>query len=103
MQGTNNKYKNHWTPEKPENPKIEKLDENMNYQIKDVEKIETSFGKRYVLVDEENAKYWPNKAVEEFIREHKKVKQFEVVTSEFKIFKNKKGEEIRYLDIDINF
>ena len=57
MQGTNNKYKNHWTLEKPENPKIEKLDENMNYQIKDVEKIETSFGKRYVLVDEENERF----------------------------------------------
>ena len=45
-------YKNHWTNERVE-IKIGKLDEKTTYQIKDVEKIETSFGKRYVLVDNE--------------------------------------------------
>ena len=47
--------------------------------------------------------FWPNKSIEQFIREHKDVKQFEINTSEFKTFKNKKGEEIRYLDVDINY
>ena len=99
----NDKFKNKKKKKKVENPKIGKLDENMNYQIKNVEKIETSFGKRYVLVNEDNTKYWPNKSIEQFIREHKDVKEFEIITSEFKTFKNKKGEEIRYLDVDINY
>ena len=103
MMRINEKFKNHWCVEKVDNPKIGKLDENMNYQIKNVEKIETSFGKRYVLIDEENERFWPNKSIEQFIREHKDVKQFEINTSEFKTFKNKKGEEIRYLDVDINY
>lgn len=97
-------YKNHWTSENQESySKIEKLGEDTIYNIKDVQKIETSFGKRYVLIDEDNAKFWPNKSVEEFIREHKNVKQFELRTSFFKTFKNKKGEEISYLSIDIDY
>ena len=97
-------YKNHWTSEKPDSQtKIEKLVENLIYRIKDVQKIETSFGKRYVLIDDEGNKWWPNKSVEQFIHEHKGTKQFELSTSEFKTFKNKKGEEIRYLDINIDF
>ena len=95
-------YKNHWTNERVE-IKIGKLDEKTTYQIKDVEKIETSFGKRYVLVDDKNNKYWPNKAVEGFIHQHKDIKKFELITSEFKSFLNKKGEEINYLDVSINF
>ena len=95
-------YKNHWTNEKLE-IRIGKLEEKTTYQIKNIEKIETSFGKRYVLVDNDNNKYWPNKAVEGFIHQHKDIKQFELITSEFKSFLNKKGEEINYLDVSINF
>ena len=84
-------YKNHWTNEKLD-IRIGKLEEKTTYQIKNIEKIETSFGKRYVLVDNDNNKYWPNKAVERFIHQHKDIKQFELITSEFKSFLNKKGE-----------
>lgn len=75
----------------------------MTYQIKDVQKIQTSFGKKYVLIDDEDNKYWTIKKIDEFIKEHKQIKQFELTTSEYKTFKNKKGEEIRYLTIDINY
>ena len=98
------RYNNHWTNEKPEQlTKVEKLDENETYEIKNVEKIETSFGKRYVLIDKADNRYWPNKSVEKFIHEHKDIKKFKLQTSEFKSFLNKKGEEIRFLDVDIYY
>ena len=97
-------YNNHWTNEKSESQqRVEKLDENETYEIKNVEKIETSFGKRYVLIDKKDNRYWPNKSVEKFIHEHKDVKKFKLQTSEFKAFLNKKGEEIRFLDVDIYY
>jgi len=96
-------YSNHWSSAKESNNQINKLDENMTYQIKDVQKIQTSFGKKYVLIDDEDNKYWTIKKIDEFIKEHKQIKQFELTTSEYKTFKNKKGEEIRYLTIDINY
>ena len=98
------RYNNHWTNEKPEQlTKVEKLDENETYEIKNVEKIETSFGKRYVLIDKEDNRYWPNKSIEKFIHEHKDIKKFKLQTSEFKSFLNKKGEEIIFLDVDIYY
>jgi len=42
------------------NNQITKLDENMIYKIKDVEKLQMSFGKKYVLVDDEDNKCWTN-------------------------------------------
>lgn len=41
--------------------------------------------------------------IDEFIKANKQVKQFELITSEFKIFTNKKGEAVRYLSVDINY
>ena len=96
-------YKNHWSSAIESKNQITKLDENTIYKIKDVEKLQTSFGKKYVLIDEEDNKYWTNNKVDEFIKEHKQIKQFELITSEYKTFKNKKGEEIKYLTIDINY
>ena len=96
-------YKNHWSSASESKNQIVKLDENMIYKIKDVEKLQTSFGKKYVLIDEDDNKYWTNNKVDEFIKEHKQIKQFELQTSEYKTFKNKKGEEIKYLTIDINY
>ncbi len=61
--------------------------------IKDVENVKKSFGKRYVLVDNKNNKYWLNKAVEGFIKEHKNVKNLKLITSEFKSFLKKKGKK----------
>ena len=37
--------------------------------IVDVQKLQTSFGKKYVLIDDSNNKYWTK--VDEFIKEHK--------------------------------
>ena len=96
-------YKNHWSSGNNTKNQINKLDENQIYKIKDVQKLHTSFGKKYVLVDEAENRYWTNNKVDEFIKEHKEIKQFELITSEFKIFKNKKGEDIKYLTIDINY
>ena len=98
------RYNNHWTNEKAElQTRVEKLNESETYEIKNVEKIETSFGKRYILIDKEDNRYWPNKSVEKFIHEHKDIKKFKLQTSEFKSFLNKKGEEIRFLDVDIYY
>ena len=96
-------YNNHWSSGNNTKNQINKLDEQQIYKIKDVEKLQTSFGKKYVLVDEEDNKYWTNNKVDEFIKEHKQIKQFELITSPFKTFKNKKGDEIRFLTIDINY
>ena len=96
-------YNNHWSSAKESNNQINKLDEKHIYQIVDVQKLQTSFGKKYVLIDDSNNRYWTNNKVDEFIKAHKDIKQFQLITSEFKSFKNKNGNEIRYLTIDINF
>ena len=66
-------------------------------------KLQTSFGKKYVLIDDSNNRYWTNNKVDEFIKSHKDIKRFQLITSEFKTFKNKKGNEIKYLTNDIDF
>ena len=45
-----------------------------------IDKIKEFNPKGIVLVDDENNKFWPNKAVESFIHQHKYVKQFELIT-----------------------
>ena len=96
-------YNNHWSSAKESNNQINKLDEKHVYQIVDVQKLQTSFGKKYVLVDDSNSRYWTNNKVDEFIKEHKDIKRFQLITSEYKTFKNKKGDEIRYLTVDIDY
>ena len=96
-------YKNHWSSGNNTKNQINKLNENMIYKIKDVQKLQTSFGQKYVLIDEDENRYWTNNKIDEFIKEHKQIKQFELITSEFKTFMNKKGEDIKYLTIDINY
>ena len=96
-------YKNHWSSGNNTKNQINKLNENMIYKIKDVQKLQTSFGKKYVLIDEDDNKFWTNNKIDEFIKEHKQIKQFELLTSEFKTFKNKKGEDVKFLTIDINY
>ena len=88
-------YKNHWSSGNNTKNQINKLDENMIYKIKDVQKLQTSFGKKYVLINEDDNKFWTNNKIDEFIKEHKQIKQFELLTSEFKTFKNKKGEDAK--------
>ena len=96
-------FGNHWSSESDNTNRITKFDEKHIYMISDVEKLQTSFGKKYVLVDEMGCKYWTNNKIDEFIKAHKDIKRFQLITSEFKSFKNKKGETIKYLTIDINF
>ena len=96
-------YTKHWSSENNNSNKIQKLEENKTYKIKDVVPLQTSFGKKYVLVDEMGCKYWTNNKIDEFIKAHKDIKRFQLITSEFKTFKNKKGETIKYLTVDINF
>ena len=50
-------YSKHWSRACVSNNQIKKLDENKIYQIEDVEKLKTVFGK-YVLTDEDGNKYW---------------------------------------------
>ena len=96
-------YNNHWTSAKESNNQINKLDEKHTYQIVDVQKQQTSFGKKYVLIDDSNNRYWTNNKVDEFIKEHKDIKKFQLITSEFKSFKNKKKYKINYLTTIINY
>ncbi len=96
-------YNNHWTSAKESNNQINKLDEKHIYQIVDVQKLQTSFGKKYVLVDDSNSRYWTNNKVDEFIKEYKDIKGFQLILSEIKTFKNKKNDEIRYLNIEMNY
>ena len=96
-------YNNHWSSAKESNNQINKFDEKHVHKIVDEQKLQTSFGKKYLLIDDSNNRYWTNNKVDEFIKAHKNIKQFQLITSEFKSFKNKNGNEIRYLTIDINF
>ncbi len=97
------KFNNHWSSAKESKNQISKLSESLIYNIKDVEKLQTSFGKKYVLIDDNDNRYWTINKIDEFIKANKQVKQFELITSEFKIFTNNKGEAIKYLSVDINY
>ena len=90
----------HWSSDSKN--KINKLVENKTYNIVNVEKIQTSFGKKYVLIDDSNNRYWTNNKLDSFIKDNKDVKNFTLTTSELKSFTNKKGQKINYLDIDID-
>ncbi len=96
-------YKNHWSSSSENKNQIRKLDEKQTYNIINVEKIKTSFGKKYILIDDNDNRYWTINKIDEFIKDNKEVKQFELITSEFKTFTNKKGEKISYLSVNINY
>ena len=67
-------YNNHWSSAKESNNQINKLDEKHIYMIVDVQKLQTSFGKKYVLIDDSNNRYWTNNEVDEFIKNTKILK-----------------------------
>ena len=64
-------YNNHWSSANESNNLINKLDEKHIYMITDVQKLQTSFGKKYVLIDDSNNRYWTNNKVDEFIKVQK--------------------------------
>ena len=96
-------YKNHWSSEKQTKNQINRLEEKQTYNIKDVEKIKTSYGEKNILIDENNNRYWTLNKIDEFIKQNKEIKQFELITSEYKTFKNDLGQTIKYLSININY
>ena len=96
-------YKNHWSSEKQTKNQIKRLEEKQTYRIKDVEKIKTSYGEKNILIDINNNRYWTINKIDEFIKQNKEIKQFELITSEYKTFKNDLGETIRYLTVNINY
>ena len=93
----------HWSSASESKNQINKLVESKSYNIVDVQKIQTSFGKKYVLIDDSNNRYWTNNKLDSFIKDNKDVKKFTLTTSELKSFTNKKGQKICYLDIDIDY
>ena len=68
-------YNNHWSSANESSNQISKLAEKHIYMITDVQKLQTSFGKKFVLVDEDDNQYWTNNQVNEFLKENRKVKQ----------------------------
>ena len=96
-------YKNHWSSEKQTKNQINRLEEKQTYNIKDVEKIKTSYGEKNILIDINNNRYWTINKIDEFIKQNKEIKQFELITSEYKTFKNDLGQTIKYLSININY
>ena len=96
-------YKNHWSSEKQTKNQIKRLEEKQTYNIKDVEKIKTSYGEKNILIDVNDNRYWTLNKIDEFIKQNKEIKQFELITSEYKTFKNDLGETIKYLSININY
>ena len=52
--------------------------------IVDIQKLQTSFGKKYVLIDDSNNRYWTNNKVDEFIKEYKDIKRFQLITLNLK-------------------
>ena len=87
-------YTKHWSSENSSN-KIQKLEENKTYKNKDVITLQTSFGKNFVLVDEDDNQYWTNNQVNEFSKVNRRAKQLELNTNEFKSFQNRKSDKIK--------
>jgi hypothetical protein len=85
-------YNNHWSSANESSNQINKLAEKHIYQIVDVQKLQTSFGKKYVLIDDSNNRYWTNNKVDEFIKAHKDIKR--VVGNVAKSLLNKYHESI---------
>ena len=56
-------YTRHWSCENNNSNKIQKLEENKIYKIKDVITLQTSFGNKFVLVDEDDNHYYIYKVV----------------------------------------
>ena len=98
-----------WTSEKTENQEykqIEKLTPETIYTIVDVKPIKTKFGDNYMLIDEDNNKYYSNKKLNAFIKSNKNVKKFTLETLEekqFTTYENKKKKIIKYFDVKISY
>ena len=99
-----------WTSEKTDDnneyKKIEKLTPQTIYTIVDVKLIKTKFGDNYMLIDENNERFYSNKKVNEFIKTHRNIKKFTLETleeKEFTTYENKKKKIIKYFDVKISY
>ncbi len=105
-----------WTSEKSENQEykqISKLTPETIYSIVDVKQIKTKFGDNYMLIDEDNQRFYSNKKLNEFIKTHRNIKKFTLETLEEKEFttyentdtngRSKKKKIIKYFDVKINY
>ena len=72
-------YKNHWSSSSENKNQIKKLDEKQTYNIVDVDKVKTLFGKKYVLIDDNDNRYWTINKIDEFIRKYKQVKNESII------------------------
>ncbi len=95
-------YKNHWSSETNESTTISKIEPNKVYDIVDVEKLKTQFGIKFVLVADDNSRYWTNNKINEFINANKSVKKFHLETLTAKTFKSKSGE-VTYIPVEISW
>ena len=95
-------YNHHWSSESNESTTINKLVENTNYEIVNVEKLKTQFGNKYVLVADTGFKYWTNNKINEFITANKGIKKFHLETLEAKSFTTKKGD-VTYIPVEISW
>ena len=98
-----------WTSEKTDNndyKQIEKLIPDTIYTIVDIKPIKTKFGDNYMLIDENNNRYYSNKKLNTFIKTHKNIKKFTLETleeKEFTTIENKKKKIIKYFDVKISY
>lgn len=98
-----------WTSDKSENQDykpIQKLTPQTIYTIVDVQLTKTKFGDNYILIDENNERFYSNKKLNEFIKTHRNIKKFTLETLEEKEFtttENKKKKIIKYFDVKISY
>ena len=71
-------------------------------------KVETKYGKTYIMMDENLNEYWANKKISTFIKQNKiplsncgKI-LFKIRTGDYKTFTNESGEEITFLTLNIS-
>ena len=86
---------------------VQKLQSNSIYTIYSIKAVETTYGKTYILEDDDFNKYWATNKITDFINKNKiKVGPynskilFTIKTGEHKLFK-KGDKECTYLEMNL--
>ena len=77
---------------------INKLAENQVYVFLKYQMVKTRYGFNYVLIDQEDNKYWSVSKINKFI-ESTNPDIIEVITYNYDTFTNDKGKVIKCLDL----
>lgn len=84
---------------------VNSLEARTTYQIIELKEIETTYGKTFIMTNSNLDKYWSNKKVCDYIKKNKiplsdngKI-LFTIKTGDYKTFKSKDGQKIRYLNM----